>query len=1264
MGNVESSPRNLSRHGDHRHRRNNEAERDDDDTDTDDDDVDPSMKLPSFPGSALVDAAMQCGNIEDSISFEDDHHNHSHNRARAIASHLLSRAELCVMSPVNSDIEDSDNKNNRNRFKDGESISDHTGDNFFDNEYEEFGRKKNKSSITINTRKEPKYTNTNNDNSSSKHDKGAKKNISNTDNISQMSSSGLLAKALASEVNKNRNPKTMTPAEMVEREKRLLKAQKKARLHNKNLSSGNGRSANNDSIASGWNSSTGRPIGSPTEGVGKPSVLGSIAHALTGSYNDPLAGATHQDHEYNNDHSFMSQIESQRASASRGSRNQLQDTGSSSPSSVIGPGSRGGPFAGKHTVTIALSLSRRSSTLGHPDTVTRQTAFDFNELQDREYKYVSSTDSSGWRAGGGERGGASTTNSSAGNRNGNPNFFGSSGDVDGVDDNDCKGATTYNKDGKTSTMENSAKGSNAGTPKNEQDNHKIAAPDTVHIPIIQIDAESSQAVDAIISALARGEIFIPHMAIIPEALSVNGVSPPDLVVRFGTERNEDLPPDEWPNWCLEFMHNQLYEYFHGMGAQWAKRPFSIKLARKVRWKTVKHMNRYFAHAERVIDAWREKGPQYLDPQLSYIEGGATPEEVARPHGIYLLRNGIPTNYFAPNFDPPYTTKMTRSLLFNVLGKSWDKKRREWTSTPIPKLITPSMLVTAMCSCTDNPAHSGFMATEATYVTGPPGRSTTVPDNAVIHSVTPRNDSDNYNQHEKKKKKNHQRKNQGVSSIEKIGSNSNNDNNNSNEIANDTAAASTMMMTTSDVLLVPLSENDEYQMRTANVASTITVYQEKEQQEQEKVTCESDNRENLTQPQEPTSSNSFGADPFVGVHDDDESRGNNNSNNNLTETNTDIDILQAKLELQISSSSASFFDNSESGIPSPPHSESAANERADAVTVSQKGQDFVEQQTQQNTNLLKPREGRDRSNQDKTNQHQPRKWLEAPEVTDENSGDSANHQQQNNKSVHTKNMSKKKNQHSETTKTLASDDDWLNNFGESLKLGKGGNDPVDFLEGESQRHLQVVPMAYQMKTPSLTTKRTDPLFDTFRHSNLSPTVRSNNNSKNSGRNAALRLNHSGSLSMEYSHDDSSHMNGDKSVGESTWNSAMGSTLLGQHYSDGSASVISVATKETTTTREALDPDPLQQVEEVKVVNVQQRQQQNDDTHIGSMDTDSYEDEPVPTDEELFVAGWAKALDNSSGSYYYFTLDRTKTVWDNPLAPFSESRSDDSVSAGEI
>lgn len=43
------------------------------------------------------------------------------------------------------------------------------------------------------------------------------------------------------------------------------------------------------------------------------------------------------------------------------------------------------------------------------------------------------------------------------------------------------------------------------------------------------------------------------------------------------------------------------------------------------------------------------------------------------------------------------------------------------------------------------------------------------------------------------------------------------------------------------------------------------------------------------------------------------------------------------------------------------------------------------------------------------------------------------------------------------------------------------------------------------------------------------------------------------------------------------------------------------------------------------------------------------EIVPSDEELFAVGWAKALDPKSGSYYYFTLDRSKIVWENPLAP---------------
>ncbi|MGH3055070.1 MAG: hypothetical protein ACRDL7_08850, partial [Gaiellaceae bacterium] len=230
--------------------------------------------------------------------------------------------------------------------------------------------------------------------------------------------------------------------------------------------------------------------------------------------------------------------------------------------------------------------------------------------------------------------------------------------------------------------------------------HKVAAPDLVHIPIIQIEVESPQIVDKIVTSLAKGEIFIPHMSIMPEAIGVNGVSPPDLVVRFGCERNEDSPPDDWPNWCLEFVHNQLYDHFRSIGARWSKRPFQITLAKKVRWKTVKHMNKYFAQSEKVINAWREKGPQYLEPELSYIAGGATPAELARPHGIYLLRNGRPTNYFAPNFEPPYNTKIPRSLLMNVTGTSWDKVRRDWASEPNIRLTAANKLIGAVMACND------------------------------------------------------------------------------------------------------------------------------------------------------------------------------------------------------------------------------------------------------------------------------------------------------------------------------------------------------------------------------------------------------------------------------------------------------------------------------------------------------------------------------------------------------------------------------------
>ena len=324
------------------------------------------------------------------------------------------------------------------------------------------------------------------------------------------------------------------------------------------------------------------------------------------------------------------------------------------------------------TVVIGLCLSRKNATVGHPDTVSRQTAFDFNELQDRDYKYVSSTDDSGWLAGGGERGDPYLS--------GVPPEF-------------------------STTITSSASDVSWQPTRTFGSGHKIAAPDRVHIPIIEIVASNASVVEEIVSSLARGEIFIPEMSVTPETLTVNSTSPPDLVVRFGCEKNDDANPEEWSNWCLEFLHNQLYDYFAPVGAQWSRRPFQITLARKVKWATVKHMNKYFANAQAVIDSWREKGPQKLQPPYA-DEGsrGVILEEITRPHGIYLLQDGVPTNYFAPNFPPPYTTKMRRSLINNVISKSWDKQHRDWLSDPLPKSKNPVELITSVMGCANSIGH--------------------------------------------------------------------------------------------------------------------------------------------------------------------------------------------------------------------------------------------------------------------------------------------------------------------------------------------------------------------------------------------------------------------------------------------------------------------------------------------------------------------------------------------------------------------------------
>ena len=49
---------------------------------------------------------------------------------------------------------------------------------------------------------------------------------------------------------------------------------------------------------------------------------------------------------------------------------------------------------------VLLDPPLRTSPLGHPDSITHQTVFDLNEVIDREYKYIFSTDDNGWLVGG------------------------------------------------------------------------------------------------------------------------------------------------------------------------------------------------------------------------------------------------------------------------------------------------------------------------------------------------------------------------------------------------------------------------------------------------------------------------------------------------------------------------------------------------------------------------------------------------------------------------------------------------------------------------------------------------------------------------------------------------------------------------------------------------------------------------------------------------------------------------------------------------
>lgn len=154
---------------------------------------------------------------------------------------------------------------------------------------------------------------------------------------------------------------------------------------------------------------------------------------------------------------------------------------------------------------IGLCLTRRSGE-GHSDSVTMQTAYDFNEVQDRTYTFIATTNDDGWLLGGGE----------------------------------------------------------------PFDSPKLPARDSAHIEIMRLGTFHPELGGVsfldIDTLLTSGKILIPQMAVLPTAVHATAHIPPELEVRFdlqsdGDERDDGAAAvEQLANWQLLFLHNQLFQH--------------------------------------------------------------------------------------------------------------------------------------------------------------------------------------------------------------------------------------------------------------------------------------------------------------------------------------------------------------------------------------------------------------------------------------------------------------------------------------------------------------------------------------------------------------------------------------------------------------------------------------------------------------------------------------------------------------------------------
>ena len=271
---------------------------------------------------------------------------------------------------------------------------------------------------------------------------------------------------------------------------------------------------------------------------------------------------------------------------------------------------------------IGLSLTRYSSH-GHPDTITHQEAFDFNEIIDREYKYLMSTNDDGWLVGGGE----------------------------------------------------------PGPPLS----YKLPSKDSAHVEIMRIGTYRPEwggvKMQDVIDAMQSGTILIPQMEVIPTSVVANGDTPPELEVRFDMKHCEtsELLDTEVPlpeNWCLRFLHNQLFEYFQ-FPSRFCPGPFHSTIVRKADFRSDSHRKEYFDVCNQAIKRWQSQGPKPLNKKWN-VDGSTTKNPQKYHSGVWLFQDRLNiSHHFTPNFLPPYNTTEKRKIIAEMLKNEWDDKELQW-----------------------------------------------------------------------------------------------------------------------------------------------------------------------------------------------------------------------------------------------------------------------------------------------------------------------------------------------------------------------------------------------------------------------------------------------------------------------------------------------------------------------------------------------------------------------------------------------------------